>query len=102
MLTSNHNFLGGILFKTYIVGDIIRVVRRFSLPDIEEHDILNHSGVFNFPRVSCAAASADDTDLSPSIAGEEIYHIILCHIYKLRIRNKRMWGGTISPDLSSL
>ncbi|KMZ57424.1 Inositol-tetrakisphosphate 1-kinase [Zostera marina] len=59
---------GGILFKTYIVGDIIRVVRRFSLPDIEEHDILNHSGVFNFPRVSCAAASADDTDLSPSIA----------------------------------
>ncbi|KMZ61464.1 Inositol-tetrakisphosphate 1-kinase [Zostera marina] len=59
---------GGVLFKVYIVGDTIKVVRRFSLPDVDEHDLVNNSGVFEFPRVSCASASAEEADLDPSIA----------------------------------
>ncbi|WOL10926.1 inositol-tetrakisphosphate 1-kinase 3 [Canna indica] len=59
---------GGVLFKVYIVGDAIKVVRRFSLPDVNESELLNSTGVFQFPRVSCAAASADDAELDPSIA----------------------------------
>lgn len=57
------------MFKVYIVGDAIRVVRRFSLPNVDEGDLLNNAGVFRFPRVSCAAASADDADLDPGVAG---------------------------------
>lgn len=59
---------GGVLFKVYIVGETIRVVRRFSLPDVNKRDLLSNSGVFRFPRVSCAAASADDADLDPGVA----------------------------------
>ncbi|CAN6297951.1 unnamed protein product, partial [Urochloa humidicola] len=59
---------GGVMFKVYIVGDAIRVVRRFSLPNVDEGDISNNAGVFRFPRVSCAAASADDADLDPCVA----------------------------------
>uniref|UniRef100_A0A1D1XWD6 Inositol-tetrakisphosphate 1-kinase n=2 Tax=Anthurium amnicola TaxID=1678845 RepID=A0A1D1XWD6_9ARAE len=59
---------GGVLFKVFIVGDAIRVVRRFSLPDVSEHELANISGVFRFPRVSCSAASADDADLEPGVA----------------------------------
>ncbi|KQK13439.1 hypothetical protein BRADI_1g10140v3 [Brachypodium distachyon] len=59
---------GGVLFKVYIVGDAIRVVRRFSLPNVDEGDLSNNAGVFRFPRVSCAAANADDADLDPHIA----------------------------------
>ncbi|MQM07846.1 hypothetical protein Taro_040697 [Colocasia esculenta] len=59
---------GGVLFKVYIVGEAIKVVRRFSLPDVSEHELSNSSGVFQFPRVSCAAASADDADLDPGVA----------------------------------
>ncbi|OQU91072.1 hypothetical protein SORBI_3001G106900 [Sorghum bicolor] len=59
---------GGVMFKVYIVGDAIRVVRRFSLPNVDEGDLLNNAGVFRFPRVSCAAASADDADLDPGVA----------------------------------
>lgn len=59
---------GGVLFKVYVIGHMVRVVRRFSLPDIvgngaETNDIVS------FPRVSCAAASADDVDLDPSVGG---------------------------------
>ncbi|XP_065000721.1 inositol-tetrakisphosphate 1-kinase 4-like isoform X1 [Musa acuminata AAA Group] len=61
---------GGVLFKVYIVGEAIKVVRRFSLPDVSKRELLNNTGVFRFPRVSCAAASADDADLDPSIAGK--------------------------------
>jgi len=57
------------MFKVYIVGDAIRVVRRFSLPNVDEGDLSNNAGVFRFPRVSCAAASADDADLDPCVAG---------------------------------
>lgn len=62
---------GGVLFKVYIVGDTIKVVRRFSLPDVDEQDLVNNSGVFEFPRVSCASASAEEADLDPSIAGKD-------------------------------
>lgn len=46
------------------------MVRRFSLPDVTKQELSKIAGVFRFPRVSCAAASADDADLDPSIAGE--------------------------------
>ncbi|XP_024166039.1 inositol-tetrakisphosphate 1-kinase 3 isoform X3 [Rosa chinensis] len=59
---------GGVLFKIYIVGEAIKVVRRFSLPNISKRELEKLAGVFHFPRVSCAAASADDADLDPSIA----------------------------------
>lgn len=65
---------GGVLFKVYIVGETIRVVRRFSLPDVDELDLLSNAGVFRFPRVSCAAASADDADLDPQVAGKIYLH----------------------------
>lgn len=58
---------GGVLFKVYIVGEAIKVVRRFSLPDVTKRELSKTAGVFRFPRVSCAAASADDADLDPSI-----------------------------------
>ncbi|QHO41617.1 Inositol-tetrakisphosphate 1-kinase [Arachis hypogaea] len=59
---------GGLLFKIYIVGETIKVVRRFSLPNISEHELSKVDGLFRFPRVSCAAASADEADLDPTIA----------------------------------
>ncbi|KAL2324303.1 hypothetical protein Fmac_023361 [Flemingia macrophylla] len=59
---------GGLLFKIYIVGEAIKVVRRFSLPNISKRELSKVAGVFRFPRVSCAAASADDADLDPNIA----------------------------------
>ncbi|GFZ10110.1 inositol 1,3,4-trisphosphate 5/6-kinase family protein [Actinidia rufa] len=60
---------GGVLFKVYIVGEAIKVVRRFSLPDVSKRELSTNAGVFRFPRVSCAAASADDADLDPGVAG---------------------------------
>ncbi|KAL0384339.1 UNVERIFIED_CONTAM: Inositol-tetrakisphosphate 1-kinase [Sesamum radiatum] len=60
---------GGVLFKVFIVGESIKVVRRFSLPDVTNCDLTKISGVFRFPRVSSAAASADNVDLDPSVAG---------------------------------
>ncbi|XP_010520810.1 PREDICTED: inositol-tetrakisphosphate 1-kinase 3-like isoform X3 [Tarenaya hassleriana] len=59
---------GGVLFKVYIVGEAIKVVRRFSLPDVSRRELSKSAGVFRFPRVSCAAASADEADLDPSVA----------------------------------
>lgn len=61
--------VGGVLFKVYIVGEAIKVVRRFSLPNVSRRDLSKSAGVFRFPRVSCAAASADDADLDPGIGG---------------------------------
>eukprot|EP00252_Welwitschia_mirabilis_P005083 TRINITY_DN15504_c0_g1_i13.p1 TRINITY_DN15504_c0_g1~~TRINITY_DN15504_c0_g1_i13.p1 ORF type:complete len:227 (-),score=50.54 TRINITY_DN15504_c0_g1_i13:414-1094(-) len=58
---------GGVLFKVYIVGDNLKVVRRFSLPDVNVSESLGY-GVIPFPRVSSAAASADDADLDPCVA----------------------------------
>ncbi|KAL9268578.1 Inositol-tetrakisphosphate 1-kinase 3-like protein [Drosera capensis] len=59
---------GGVLFKVFIVGEAIKVVKRFSLPDICKPEVPGNGGVFHFPRVSCVAASADDADLDPSVA----------------------------------
>ncbi|KAI5655119.1 hypothetical protein M9H77_32306 [Catharanthus roseus] len=59
---------GGVLFKVYIVGEAIKVVRRFSLPDVSKRELSKNTGVFRFPRVSCAAASADEADLDPNVA----------------------------------
>jgi inositol-1,3,4-trisphosphate 5/6-kinase/inositol-tetrakisphosphate 1-kinase len=61
---------GGILFKVYIVGETVRVVRRFSLPDVNDDDMENNEGIFRFPRVSCATNNAEDADVDPCIAGE--------------------------------
>ena len=64
------SMVGGVLFKVFIVGESIKVVRRFSLPDLSETDISTNSGVFGFPRVSGADSSADDVDLDPAVAGK--------------------------------
>ncbi|CAA0815334.1 Inositol-tetrakisphosphate 1-kinase 3 [Striga hermonthica] len=58
---------GGMLFKVYIVGEAIKVVRRFSLPDVSKRELSKTAGVNRFPRVSCSAASADEADLDPSV-----------------------------------
>lgn len=56
----------------FIVGDAIKVVRRFSLPDVNKCEPSNDAGVYKFPRVSSATSSADEADLDPSIAGEYV------------------------------
>ncbi|KAF2532723.1 hypothetical protein F2Q70_00033458 [Brassica cretica] len=57
------------MFKVFVVGDIIKVVRRFSLPNVSSNcEKAKANGVFKFPRVSSAAASADNADLEPSVA----------------------------------
>ncbi|GAV78805.1 Ins134_P3_kin domain-containing protein [Cephalotus follicularis] len=59
---------GGVLFKIYIVGETIKVLRRFSLPNVCKHELEKVVGAYPFPRVSSASASADDADLDPTIA----------------------------------
>ena len=77
--------IGGVLFKVYIVGEAIKVVRRFSLPDVSKRELSTNAGVFRFPRVSCAAASADDADLDPGVAGKFIPSgkLSFCRVYSL-------------------
>ncbi|KAG5526256.1 hypothetical protein RHGRI_032515 [Rhododendron griersonianum] len=64
---------GGVLFKVYIIGETIKVVRRFSLPDVFNPELSKIAGVFRFPRVSSAAASAEDANLDPAVAGEVLF-----------------------------
>ncbi|KAL1215829.1 Inositol-tetrakisphosphate 1-kinase 2 [Cardamine amara subsp. amara] len=59
---------GGVLFKVFVVGDVIKVMRRFSLPNVSNCEKAKVDGVFQFPRVSSAAASADNADLDPCVA----------------------------------
>ncbi|KFK39974.1 hypothetical protein AALP_AA3G313500 [Arabis alpina] len=59
---------GGVLFKVFVVGDVIRVVRRFSLPNVSNCEKAKVAGVFQFPRVSSAAASVDKSELDPRVA----------------------------------
>ncbi|KAM4088608.1 hypothetical protein ACJW30_07G084200 [Castanea mollissima] len=59
---------GGIVFKVYIVGESITVVRRFSLPNHGKRDLSKVAGMYPVPRVSSYLSSADDADLDPSIA----------------------------------
>ena len=47
---------------------MIRVVRRYSLPNVSNVEKEKVAGVFQFPRVSSAAASVDKTDLDPRVA----------------------------------
>ncbi|KAG6422042.1 hypothetical protein SASPL_118603 [Salvia splendens] len=74
---------GGVLFKVYIVGEAIKVVRRYSLPDVNKYELSKSAGVYHFPRVSCASASADEADLDPRVAGELILfeHIDFSYIF---------------------
>ncbi|XP_022763563.1 inositol-tetrakisphosphate 1-kinase 3-like isoform X6 [Durio zibethinus] len=58
---------GGVLFKIYVVGDAIKVVRRFSLPNVSKSKLAKVAGVFPLTRVSSAAASDDDADLDPGV-----------------------------------
>lgn len=60
---------GGVMFKVYVVGNFIKVARRFSLPDVCKRELSKYAGVFQFPRVSGAAASAEEADLDPGVAG---------------------------------
>ena len=63
--------VGGVLFKVYIVGETIKVVRCFSLlDDVCKRELSKNAGVYHVPGVSCAAASADDANLDPRVAGE--------------------------------
>ncbi|KAL7156983.1 hypothetical protein ABFS83_02G046700 [Erythranthe nasuta] len=67
---------GGVLFKVFIIGESIKVVRRRSLPDLTKNEISKMSGVFRFPRVSCAAASVDCDDLDPSVSELPPHHLL--------------------------
>eukprot|EP00271_Cylindrocystis_brebissonii_P006191 TRINITY_DN18836_c0_g1_i1.p1 TRINITY_DN18836_c0_g1~~TRINITY_DN18836_c0_g1_i1.p1 ORF type:complete len:385 (-),score=45.03 TRINITY_DN18836_c0_g1_i1:1149-2303(-) len=42
---------GGVLFKAYVVGENVRVVKRLSLPDVKEGE-LRPNGLISFPRIS--------------------------------------------------
>jgi len=86
------------MFKVYVVGDAIKVVRRFSLPDVCKRELSKYAGVFQFPRVSGAAASADEADLDPGVAGKTSKHFFSCcccrHntgnlVYNMETRPKR-------------
>ena len=63
---------GGVLFKVYIVGDTIKVVRVFSLRDVDESASLGY-GVIPFPGVSTTSALADDADLDLHVVGEVFF-----------------------------
>ena len=66
----------------YIVGDIVKVVHRFSLPDVDESESLGY-GVMPLPRVSRATTSVDEEDL--------------CNCHKVQV-NK---GSHIIPSIFS-
>lgn len=51
---------GGILFKVYVIGDEVNVVKRLSLPDMEDGKEEDDIGVRSFSRVSSAAASLNE------------------------------------------
>jgi inositol-1,3,4-trisphosphate 5/6-kinase / inositol-tetrakisphosphate 1-kinase len=46
LLAPCHLYTARVMFKVYIVGDAIRVVCRFSLPNVDEGDLSNNAGVF--------------------------------------------------------
>lgn len=55
-------------------------MRRFSLPNVSKCELAKVSGVYRFPRVSSASASADDADLEPGVAGEINFFFFLRNI----------------------
>lgn len=70
------------------------MVRRFSLPDVCKRELCNSAGVFRFPRVSCAAASADGADLDPGVAGD--YPVFLCSSNQLLKQMHQRVGNKFS------
>ncbi|KAJ7555766.1 hypothetical protein O6H91_05G054200 [Diphasiastrum complanatum] len=58
---------GGLLFKVYVMGDSLNVVRRPSLADICVGNSGAH-GLIPFPRVSSASAPAEESYLDPQTA----------------------------------
>ena len=65
--------VGGIIFKIYIVGKSIKVVRQFALPNVSKCELEEVAGVFYFPRVFDVAAIINEADLDPSIAREKCF-----------------------------
>jgi hypothetical protein len=53
-------YAGGILFKVYVIGEEVNVVKRLSLPDMEDGKEGDDLGVRSFSRVSSAAASLNE------------------------------------------
>lgn len=76
---------GGVLFKVYVIGNAIKVVRRYSLPDLGEGDQVGF-GVKSFPRVSSAAATAEEADLDPEVAELPPQRLLDCLVAELRTR----------------
>ena len=63
--------VGGVLFKVYIVGETIKVVKCFSLlDDVCKRELSKNVGVYHVPGVSYAVASIDDANLDPCVVGE--------------------------------
>lgn len=94
---------GGVLFKVFVVGDVIRVVRRFSLPNVSNVEKEEVAGVFQFPRVSSAAASVDKTDLDPRVAELPPKPLLKGLVRELRSRLvcfRRVWYNCISIVIS--
>lgn len=54
-------FVGGVVFKIYVVGDYVRVVWRFFLLDVFEGEI-NWSGVVFFFRVFCVVEFVEEVE----------------------------------------
>ena len=54
------------MFKVYVVGHVVRVVKRLSLPDMptnrKEEDLRVDSGLASFSRISSAAAASNLSD----------------------------------------
>ena len=59
---------GGLLFKVFIVGHIVKVVRRLSLANVYENQ--SGTGITPFPRISCSTGYADMELLDPIVSGE--------------------------------
>ncbi|CAN4095305.1 unnamed protein product [Withania somnifera] len=67
---------GGVLFKVFIVGEAIKVVRRFSLPDVSKRELSNNSGFFHFPRVSCVGLRLFNLDIIREHGTKDCYYVI--------------------------
>ena len=65
------------------------------MPDVEGQ---GGNGVMPFPRVSNAAATADNADLDPAIAGNFVYILLPDSINKLHHQNEIHFLITIHPS----
>ncbi|KAI5055782.1 hypothetical protein GOP47_0029303 [Adiantum capillus-veneris] len=76
---------GGVMFKVYVVGHLIKVVHRPSLLDICG-DEARETGVMAFPRVSSAAALAAESDLNFDAIDYPPEEMLLSLAKKLRLK----------------